>query len=100
MNDTDDIARSRRRLQRLPDFLRDKPHWSHTATYRRAADRPGLLVKMGRATLVNLDVVDEIEATFPAAVIRVEPRRTAAPAAPVVRRRRILAPELVSASES
>jgi hypothetical protein len=57
--------RPRRRLQKLPHFLRDNPHWSHSSTYRRAKDHPGLLLKLDRATIVDLDVVDRIEAELP-----------------------------------
>ena len=72
-----------RRLKPFPQFLATHPHWSRSATYRRAPDHPGLLVKMGRATLIDLDIVDAIEAGLPDAVIKPDPRRTTAlPAAP------------------
>ena len=58
-------VRPRRRLQKLPHFLRDNPHWSHSSTYRRAKEHPGLLLKLDGATIVDLDVVDKIQAELP-----------------------------------
>jgi hypothetical protein len=42
---------------------------------------------MGRTTIVDLDIADEIEAELPAAIIKPEPHRPPSPpVAPVVRR--------------
>jgi hypothetical protein len=91
------IFMPRRRLQRLSQFRRDRPHWSHTTTYRRGSENPGLLVKMGRATLVDLDVADAIEDTFPAAVITTASLRPATkqPVKPAAQRRRTATPQPV-----
>jgi hypothetical protein len=74
------IDRPRRRLQQVQVFKEHNPHWPHTTLYKWATRRPGLIVKMDRVSLVDLDVVDEIEAGFPAANIRVGLREAVAPA--------------------
>src|SRR5262249_29902852 len=49
---------------------------SRSSLYEKAAEHPGLFVKNGRSTLVNLDKYDEILDTRPAAVIKPKPIAT------------------------
>src|SRR4051794_33321105 len=64
------------RFQRVKHTLEDRPHWSHTGIYRLAGEHDGLLRKMGRSTLVDLVMLDEIEAALPPADIKPDVTRT------------------------
>lgn len=52
-----------RRLLKVLEFLRQRPHWTRSRIYRIAPEYPDLVLKFGkRSVLIDLDVADRIEA--------------------------------------
>lgn len=62
------------RFLRLPEAVKRGP-WSRSGLYRLAPEYPGLMRKMGKATIVDTVLADEIAASLPPA--RIAPPRAA-----------------------
>jgi hypothetical protein len=56
------------RFGRIADGMR-RSGLSRAALYNLAGDHPGLFLKCGHATILNLEMLDEIMAALPPAVI-------------------------------
>jgi hypothetical protein len=60
---------SKRRLQRVPDFLAERrdvePAWKRGRLYDEAKKHPELIVKWGRTSFVDAAVADRIERELP-----------------------------------
>ena len=80
------------RFQRRSEFLKSPGTGSlvNPTLYRKAREIPGLLRKMGRATLIDLDAVNRYEAALPVMAACPVAPPVAVPAKPVKQAKHLL----------